>query len=165
MMVSSNIRRIREKKGISQAKLALALGVKENTVWRWENNKSTPNASTIVEIADILDSTPAELLSTKEFEEINQPTVKQEQSPADFSYWGGILNETRSAIARGNSKELALIETFLTSACDMIADSKKQMHTIHQHDTDKTGQHIDIHNNTMKAKNITVGTNTTGTSA
>ena len=72
MTVSNNIRRAREKKGMSQAKLALALGVKENTVWRWENDKSTPNASTIVNIADVLDSTPAELLPAKNPEQAQQ---------------------------------------------------------------------------------------------
>ena len=62
MMVSNNIRRAREKKGISQAKLAIALGVKENTVWRWENNKAKPDAETIVKIAHALNTTAAYLL-------------------------------------------------------------------------------------------------------
>ena len=158
MMVSSNIRRAREKKGMSQAKLALALGVKENTVWRWENNKSTPNASTIVNIADVLDSTPAELLSAKNPEQVQQTPVQQEHKPTDFAYWGSILNETRNAIDRGDAQEISLIEIFLNSAREMIIDSRKQEGPFLRDDLDKSGQHFNIHNNTMKAKNINVGT-------
>ena len=62
MMISSNIRNARERERISQAKLALILGVKENTVWRWENNKAKPDAETIVKIARALNTTTAYLL-------------------------------------------------------------------------------------------------------
>ena len=158
MTVSNNIRRAREKKGMSQAKLALALGVKENTVWRWENDKSTPNASTIVNIADVLDSTPAELLPAKNPEQVQQTHVQQEHKPTDFAYWGSILNETRNAINRGDAREISLIEIFLNSARDMIIDSRKQQGTPPLNDPDKSGQRFDIHDNTMKAKNINVGT-------
>ena len=155
MTVSNNIRREREKKGMSQAKLALALGVKENTVWRWENNKSTPNARIIVDIARILDSTPTELLPMETTETPSPQILQQEQPPADFSYWGGILNETRNAIKRGDVREISLIETFLNSAREMITDSKKQDSTKTQ--SEKSGQHFDIHDNTMEAENINVG--------
>ena len=164
-MVSNNIRRAREKKGISQAKLAIALGVKENTVWRWENNKSTPNENIIVDIANILDSTPAELLTVNDNEHINHPTIQKEQQQTDFTYWGGILNETRNAINRGNQQEISLIETFLNYACAMITDSKKQKDTTTQNDSEISNQHFDIHDNTMKAKNINVGTASAGVNA
>ena len=158
MMISSNIRRAREKKGISQAKLALALGVKENTVWRWENNKSTPNARTIINIADVLDSTPTELLPAKPPEHLQQTPIQQEHKPTDFAYWGSILNETRNAIDRGDTREISLIEIFLNSAREMILDSRKQQGTFPVDDSDKSGQHFNIHDNTMKSKNINVGT-------
>ena len=163
MMISNNIRHARARKGMSQAQLALALGVKENTVWRWENNKSTPSARIIVDIARILDSTPTELLPMGTTETSSRQIIQQEQSPADFSYWGGILNETRNAINRGDAREISLIETFLNSAREMITDSKNQVGTTTQ--AEKSSQHFDIHDNTMEAENINMGTVPVGASA
>ena len=163
MTVSNNIKHARVRKGMSQAQLALALGVKENTVWRWENNKSTPSARIIVDIARILDSTPAELLPMDTTETPSRQIIQQEQSPADFSYWGGILNETRNAINRGDAREISLIETFLNSAREMITDSKKQVGTLAQ--SERRSQHFDIHDNTMEAENINMGTTPIGAPA
>ena len=168
MMVSDNIRYAREKKGMSQAKLALALGVKENTVWRWENNKSTPSASTIIKIADILGSTPSKLLDTKNNE---QATSVMEQSAraipaAKYAYWGNVIDETQNAIDRWNPIEISLIETLLTSACEMIAESRKKttQHSSTNKSKESAGQHFDIHdnNNTMGTQHITVGAVPTG---
>lgn len=36
-MTSRELRKIREARGETQAQFATVLGVKENTVWRWEN--------------------------------------------------------------------------------------------------------------------------------
>lgn len=169
MMVSDNIRCAREKKGMSQAKLALALGVKENTVWRWENNKSTPSASMIIKIADILDSTPSELLDTKNNDQatdINAQSAKPIPA-AKYAYWGNVIDETQNAIARWNPIEISLIETLLNSACKMIAEGRKK--TTQTSSTNKgnesVGQHFDIqhdNNNTMGTQHITVGTVPTG---
>ena len=73
MLVSNNIKYAREQKKISQAKLAEVLGVKSNTVWRWENQKATPSAETLMKIAEALDTSPATLLVGGEI--ASPPTV------------------------------------------------------------------------------------------
>lgn len=61
MQLSHNIQQARKRAGLSQAKLAELLDVKENTVWRWENGKSSPSAPIIVRLAAALNTTVAYL--------------------------------------------------------------------------------------------------------
>jgi transcriptional regulator with XRE-family HTH domain len=44
-MDAKEIRAIRKKLGLSQAKLAIALGVRENSIWRWEAGVMQPRES------------------------------------------------------------------------------------------------------------------------
>ena len=53
----------REKVGFSQKKLALMLEVDENTVWRWEKNKSNPPSDMAIKIAEALGISVDELLN------------------------------------------------------------------------------------------------------
>ena len=57
------LKHFREKCGISQKKLADLIGVQENTVWRWENNKATPSVDAIPTTANALGITESELLN------------------------------------------------------------------------------------------------------
>lgn len=62
----------REKQGYSQRTLADKVGVQENTLWRWENEKSTPSVDIAERIANILGVETSELLNgpaeeTREF--------------------------------------------------------------------------------------------------
>ena len=59
------LRHYREKMGMSQVDLAAKVGVKPNTIWRWENDKATPS----VEIAKVL----AEILNISESDLLNGP--------------------------------------------------------------------------------------------
>ncbi|GHV34536.1 hypothetical protein FACS1894187_05320 [Synergistales bacterium] len=54
-LTSERIKEMRKNKGLSQAKLALEVGVKANTVWRWENDKALPTES-ISFLADFFDT-------------------------------------------------------------------------------------------------------------
>lgn len=51
----------RQAKRFSQRELADAVGVQENTVWRWENSKAAPSIGFINNIVDFLDITKEEL--------------------------------------------------------------------------------------------------------
>ena len=63
----------REKKGLSMEKLANLIGVKLNTIWRWENDKASPSVDIIKPLMEALSITEAELLNgpTAEKIEIN----------------------------------------------------------------------------------------------
>lgn len=51
-MFGTRLREERQKNQLSQEDLAEKLGVKKNTVWNWENEKSYPNALQIMDFLD-----------------------------------------------------------------------------------------------------------------
>ena len=54
MNVGERIKQAREALRLSQAALAEAVGVQTNTVWRWENQRATPDVEVISQIAQVL---------------------------------------------------------------------------------------------------------------
>lgn len=58
-----NLKRFRERKGISQEKLGRLLGnLRPSTVQSWEKDRRQPEATSIQRVAAFLDCTPAELI-------------------------------------------------------------------------------------------------------
>lgn len=53
-MISANIKKYREEKGLSQAELADELGYDRSTIAKWENGSLKPFAETLNAIADVL---------------------------------------------------------------------------------------------------------------
>lgn len=53
-MIGSNLKSAREKMGYSQTQLGEMLGTTQNTIWRWENNRITPDDDTKLKLAQIL---------------------------------------------------------------------------------------------------------------
>ena len=56
-----NIREKRENKGLSQQKLAEALGVKQTTVSMWETGNNVPETRILPQLAQVLGCTIDEL--------------------------------------------------------------------------------------------------------
>lgn len=61
----TNLKIIREKKGISQAQLAMMLGVTQGSVSAWETGRWEPSIDMIRKIAQILDVTVDELIGAE----------------------------------------------------------------------------------------------------
>lgn len=51
-MLQVRLKEMREKKGISQAQLAMAIGISQSTVGMWESGKSVPKYHVLMKIAD-----------------------------------------------------------------------------------------------------------------
>lgn len=58
----TNLKNIREKKGISQAQLAAMLGVTQGAVSAWETGRWEPSIDALKKIAQILEVTVDELI-------------------------------------------------------------------------------------------------------
>lgn len=148
--LGEEIKLARANLGMSQKTLAGLLGVQTQTVWRWEKGEREPSWEMMNKIAKLL-NTP-HLVSA--VNEIND----RETMPLGLGYWGSVVDNAREVAARGNSSEISLIYTLLKSGCDelakVISDEKK---------ADSFSQHFNIHDNTMKANNINVGSTTTET--
>lgn len=61
---------LRKKANLSQEELGKLIGVEKNTIWRWENEKSSPRASDIKKLAEALGVTDAELMNGPQKTEI-----------------------------------------------------------------------------------------------
>ena len=61
-MLSQNIRTLRARKGLSQDELAARLHVVRQTVSKWEQGLSVPDADMLVQLADIFEVSVGELL-------------------------------------------------------------------------------------------------------
>lgn len=59
-MITSNVfpqrlKQLRQKKGLTQQKLAEILGIKRNTYSDWENGKTEPGFENLIKLADLLE--------------------------------------------------------------------------------------------------------------
>ena len=54
-MLNENIKRIRKSKGLSQEELAIKVNVVRQTVSKWENCLSVPDADVLSHIAEVLE--------------------------------------------------------------------------------------------------------------
>lgn len=61
-MIDKNIKRFRKAKGISQEEMAVKLNVVRQTVSKWENGLSVPDADVLIQIAELLDVSVSQLL-------------------------------------------------------------------------------------------------------
>ena len=74
---SNNLKFLREQKKLSQNKLAELTNVNQTTIARWENNEITPSLDNVLDVADALNVTVADLTGknlsqekTKNFDEL-----------------------------------------------------------------------------------------------
>ncbi len=74
-MLSEKIKTLRTEKGLSQEELALELNVVRQTVSKWEQGLSLPDAEQLVRLAEVLNTTVSEIVGEK-LEEKPQETEK-----------------------------------------------------------------------------------------
>ena len=96
-MLSENIKYYRKKQGISQEELAVELHVVRQTVSKWENNLSVPDAETLIKISELLQVSVSQLVDVD---------VKQETTD-DIASELARLNEL---ISKKNQKETMMIQ-------------------------------------------------------
>ena len=61
-MLSKNIKAIRKSKGLSQEEFAIKLNVVRQTISKWENGLSVPDADILISISDVLEVPVSTLL-------------------------------------------------------------------------------------------------------
>ena len=64
-MLQDNLKRLRAENGISQEELAIRLNVVRQTVSKWENGLSVPDADMLIRIASVFDVPVSEFLGMK----------------------------------------------------------------------------------------------------
>lgn len=61
-MLSENIKKLRKSKGLSQQELAVELNVVRQTLSKWENGLSVPDADMLISLSNIFDVPVSSLL-------------------------------------------------------------------------------------------------------
>ena len=61
-MFGENLKKLRKEKGLSQQEVALRLHVVRQTVSKWEQGLSVPDADLLVKLADVLETDISHLL-------------------------------------------------------------------------------------------------------
>lgn len=64
-MLSENLKISRKEKGLSQEELAIRLNVVRQTISKWENGLSVPDAEMLIKIAETFETSVSELLGAK----------------------------------------------------------------------------------------------------
>ena len=86
-MINQNIKHFRKAKGLSQEEMAVKLNVVRQTVSKWENGLSVPDAQMLIQMAEILEVSVNQLLGIKantpdlsrEFAQLKQALEKKKQ--------------------------------------------------------------------------------------
>ena len=89
-MINDNIRKYRKEKGLSQEEMAVRLHVVRQTVSKWENGLSVPDAEVLINMAVLLEVPVSKLLGievgqnniddlTKELSDLNELLAKKNQ--------------------------------------------------------------------------------------
>ena len=104
-MLKDNIKSMRKAKGLSQEELALKLNVVRQTVSKWEQGLSVPDAEMLISMSEVLDTSVNALLGesipekreddlkviAKKLEVINSQLAKQDRTRRKMAHWAMIL--------------------------------------------------------------------------
>lgn len=115
-MINDNIRQYRKEKGYSQEEMAVKLHVVRQTVSKWENGRSVPDADVLIRMAEILDVSVNDLLGIG----IQQDNIKNLTS--ELARVNEVLaekNKQENLVKRANEKRGLIL--FLSFAAMLAA--------------------------------------------
>lgn len=76
-MLNENIKHLRKAKGLSQEELAAMLGVVRQTISKWEQGLSVPDADVLIKLSEVLDTRVNVLLGENVEADVDQDTIQQ----------------------------------------------------------------------------------------
>ena len=74
-MLNENLKAFRKSKGLTQEELAARLNIARQTVSKWENGLSVPDADALIRVAEILEVSVSELLGSQVRESVGETTI------------------------------------------------------------------------------------------
>ena len=104
-MLKENIKTLRKQKGLSQEELSIKLNVVRQTVSKWEQGLSVPDAEMLVSISKVFDTPVSTLLGenisnkkadnlkeiSEKLEIINLQLVQRQENKRKFWHWFSII--------------------------------------------------------------------------
>jgi transcriptional regulator with XRE-family HTH domain len=89
---------LRKAKGITQKKLAIAMGVENNTVWKWEHGYVKPSMNTVQKLADFFGVSLNVLLNGPEINKEDESLIKNNDIKAKRIEAGYTLDSLSSEL-------------------------------------------------------------------
>lgn len=100
-MLKENIKTLRKQKGLSQEELSIKLNVVRQTISKWEQGLSVPDAEMLISISEVFDTSVSTLLGenikeenpdslkeiSKKLEIINLQLAQRRESKRKFWHW------------------------------------------------------------------------------
>lgn len=135
-MINENIKNARKAKGLSQEEMAVKLNVVRQTVSKWENGLSVPDADVLIRMAELLDVSVSELLGTEaessaeqslseELERLNEQLAAKNQREKRIGQAGRkmglILFLSFAALLIALAVKQEAVSIVLTGACMLAA--------------------------------------------
>lgn len=90
MTIGGNIKKYREKKGLTQKELGAALGLAEITIRQYENNKREPKYERLYVIADMLSVSVSDLMNIDTGKQIKEARIKAKLTQEKLAQKAGI---------------------------------------------------------------------------
>lgn len=136
-MFNENFKRLRKEKGFSQLQVATRLNVVRQTVSKWENGLSVPDAETLIELAEVLEVSVDDLLGKSiEIEEKEDFTGKVASELAKLNELLVIQQQKSDLVKKKAAGILAVIFLlFLIGAvydqwCDMFYELGRNLYRL-----------------------------------
>ena len=146
MKFAERVKSLRTQQRYSQSQFSNLIGVKPNTIWRWENDKAKPDTETIVKIAKALNTTAAYLLGETDSSNVSDngqlslKTTVSEQQPNML-----IIQEGERKIFFPNNEEGRRL--FLSVLASDINDEKLQVVSNAINGNNNSGNKLGVINN------------------
>ena len=109
-MLKENIKAIRKSKGLSQEELAIKLNVVRQTISKWEQGLSVPDADMLISISEVLETPVSTLLGE---------TIAETRAD-DLRVISEKLEVINLQLAHGKAARLKAVHWFLVSLCAVI---------------------------------------------
>ena len=101
-MLSENMKAIRKSKGLSQQELAVRLNVVRQTISKWEQGLSVPDADMLISISEALE-TPVSTLLGETVTETEADSLKAISEKLEVINWQLAQRETQEENSRTGS--------------------------------------------------------------
>ena len=114
-MINDNIRKFRKQKGMSQEEMAVRLHVVRQTVSKWENGLSVPDAQVLIQMATLLEVTVSKLLGididSRDFDDLTAELARLNEE---------LANKNRQEVTMKRANEKRGLILFLSFASMLI---------------------------------------------
>lgn len=119
---STNLKKLREEKGLSQNKLAEKIGVNQTTIARWEDDNRVPTIDNAIDVAEALNVSLPDLLG----KDLRLEEIKKDQIDDDLSVLDNVLYTHKDKIDSARNlpiEKQQAIANAVKSVLDMIDDN------------------------------------------